>query len=91
MVLYSELNTKNLSNYQVLIIDTIGLLSKIYTYADIAYVGGGFGSGIHNILEPATFAVPIIIGPNHHKFKEANTLSKFVQPEAIKSKDFLLP
>jgi len=76
VVLFSELNSKNLSNYQVLIIDTIGLLSKIYNYADIAYVGGGFGSGIHNILEPATFAVPIIIGPNYHKFKEAKDLVK---------------
>jgi len=76
VVLFSELNSNNLSNYQVLIIDTIGLLSKIYNYADIAYVGGGFGSGIHNILEPATFAVPIIIGPNYHKFKEAKDLVK---------------
>ena len=76
VVLFSECNSKNLKNYQVLIIDTIGLLSKIYNYADIAYVGGGFGSGIHNILEPSTFAVPIIIGPNYHKFKEAKDLVK---------------
>ncbi|MDX5584415.1 MAG: glycosyltransferase N-terminal domain-containing protein [Aureibaculum sp.] len=76
VVLFSECNSENLKNYQVLIIDTIGLLSKIYNYADIAYVGGGFGSGIHNILEPSTFAVPIIIGPNYHKFKEAKDLVK---------------
>jgi len=76
VILFSESNSKILNNYQVLIIDTIGLLSKIYNYADLAYVGGGFGSGIHNILEPATFAVPIIIGPNYHKFKEANDLVK---------------
>ncbi len=76
VVLFSELKSKNLSNYQVLIIDTIGLLSKIYNYADIAYVGGGFGSGIHNILEPATFGVPIIIGPNYQKFIEAKDLIK---------------
>ncbi len=73
-VLYSEINNKELNTYQVLIIDTIGLLSKIYNYADITYVGGGFGTGIHNILEPATFEVPIIIGPNYHKFNEAKEL-----------------
>ena len=49
-------------------------MSKIYNYANIAYVGGGFGTGIHNILEPATFEVPIIIGPNYQKFKEAKDL-----------------
>ncbi len=61
---------------QVLIIDTIGILSKVYSYATIAYVGGGFGVGIHNILEPATFGVPIIIGPNYQKFQEAKDLIK---------------
>ncbi|MBT8384231.1 MAG: 3-deoxy-D-manno-octulosonic acid transferase [Bacteroidia bacterium] len=74
VVLFSEKEGIELSSYQVLIIDTIGLLSKIYNYADIAYVGGGFGAGIHNILEPATFGVPIIIGPNYKKFAEAVTL-----------------
>ena len=57
------------------IIDTIGILTKIYRYADIAYVGGGFGNpGVHNILEPATFGVPIIIGPNYSHFPEATAL-----------------
>ncbi|MCF6348520.1 MAG: 3-deoxy-D-manno-octulosonic acid transferase [Flavobacteriaceae bacterium] len=73
-VLYSDINGKDLSSYQVLIIDTIGLLTKIYSYADIAYVGGGFGAGIHNILEPATFGVPIVIGPNYQKFNEAKEM-----------------
>lgn len=59
---------------QVLLVDTIGLLSKIYSYATIAYVGGGFGVGIHNILEPATFGIPVIIGTNYKKFKEAKDL-----------------
>ncbi|MDH5412810.1 MAG: 3-deoxy-D-manno-octulosonic acid transferase, partial [Flavobacteriaceae bacterium] len=76
VVLFSEKEDADLSSYQVLIIDTIGLLSKIYNYADIAYVGGGFGAGIHNILEPATFGIPIIIGPNNRKFTEAQTLVK---------------
>jgi len=73
-VLYSEIDGKDLSTFQVLIIDTVGLLSKIYKHANIAYVGGGFGAGIHNLLEPATFGIPIIIGPNYHKFKEAKEL-----------------
>ena len=60
---------------QVFIIDTIGILTKIYSYADIAYVGGGFGNpGVHNILEPATFGVPIVIGPNYSHFAEAIAL-----------------
>ena len=62
----------DLLNSNVFIIDTIGILTKIYSYADIAYVGGGFGNpGVHNILEPATFGVPIVIGPNYAKFNEA--------------------
>jgi len=74
VILYSEIKNVNLEQYQVLIIDSIGLLTQIYKYADIAYVGGGFGSGIHNILEPATFGVPIVIGPNYKKFNEAIAL-----------------
>lgn len=74
-VLFSEKEDKNLSDYDVLIVDTIGILTKIYSYADIAYVGGGFGNpGVHNILEPATFGIPIIIGPNYSHFAEATAL-----------------
>ena len=74
-VLFSEKDGKNLSDYQVFIIDTVGILTKIYSYADIAYVGGGFGHpGVHNILEPATFGVPIVIGPNYSHFAEATAL-----------------
>lgn len=74
-VLFSEKENKNLSDFQVFIIDTIGILTKIYSYADIAYVGGGFGNpGVHNILEPATFGVPIVIGPNYSHFAEATAL-----------------
>ena len=62
----------NLEDFQVFIIDTIGILTKIYSYADIAYVGGGFGNpGVHNLLEPATFGIPIVIGPNYSHFAEA--------------------
>ena len=69
------LRKTNLKNYQVFIIDTVGILTKIYSYADIAYVGGGFGNpGVHNILEPATFGLPVVIGPNYSHFAEATAL-----------------
>ncbi len=71
VVLFSEKEQSNLSDYAVFIVDTIGILTKIYSYASVAYVGGGFGSGIHNVLEPATFGVPIVIGPKYARFKEA--------------------
>lgn len=74
-ILFSEKAATNLAEYDVFLVDTIGLLTKIYSYADIAYVGGGFGSpGVHNILEPATFGIPIIIGPNFSHFQEATDL-----------------
>jgi 3-deoxy-D-manno-octulosonic-acid transferase len=70
-VLFSELNKSVKQDCQILIIDNIGMLSQLYQYADLAYIGGGFGSGIHNVLEPAIFGLPIMIGPKYHKFKEA--------------------
>jgi 3-deoxy-D-manno-octulosonic-acid transferase len=71
VVLFSEKENQRLANFDVMIVDTIGLLTKIYSYADAVYVGGGFKTGLHNILEPATFGVPIVIGPEYSKFKEA--------------------
>lgn len=74
-VLFSEKNEKNMNTYNVLIIDTIGLLSKIYSYADIAYVGGAIGTtGLHNTLEAAAFGIPIIIGNKHENFPEAQAM-----------------
>ena len=81
-ILYSEkdemlkqVQHDKIETFQVFIIDTIGILTKIYSYADIAYVGGGFGNpGVHNILEPATFGVPVVIGPNYSHFAEATAL-----------------
>jgi len=67
---------------QLLILDTVGMLSSVYGYADWAYIGGGFGVGIHNTLEAATFGLPIAFGPNYEKFKEARDL---VQLEAARS------
>ena len=70
-----QVQRDKLEDFQVFIIDTIGILTKIYSYADIAYVGGGFGNpGVHNILEPATFGVPVVIGPNYSHFAEATAL-----------------
>jgi len=62
------------SSAQILVIDAIGKLSVIYRYADVAYIGGGFGKGIHNTLEAAVYGVPVIFGPNYQKFKEARDL-----------------
>ena len=73
-LLFSEKENKTLSDYQVFIIDTIGILTKIYNYADVAYVGGGMATGLHNILEPAVFGIPVIIGENYDKFLEAKDL-----------------
>jgi 3-deoxy-D-manno-octulosonic-acid transferase len=71
-ILFSDKENTDLSQYDVFIIDTIGILTKIYSYGDIAYVGGGFGNpGVHNLLEPATFGIPIVIGPNYSHFDEA--------------------
>ena len=63
-----------LSSYDTLIIDCFGLLSSIYRYADVTYVGGGFGVGIHNTLEAAVWDVPVIFGPNNQRFQEAQGL-----------------
>ncbi len=88
-VLYSEKENKNLKEYQVFIIDTIGILTKIYAAADVAYVGGGLKTGLHNILEPATFGIPVVIGNNYDKFKEAVDLVKLKGCISIKNqKDF---
>lgn len=71
VVLYSEADLDNVLYAKVLIIDCIGILSNLYRYGKIAYIGGGFGSGIHNILEAATYGMPVIFGPKYHKFIEA--------------------
>ena len=72
--LLSKIDENTINDYEVLIIDNIGMLTKIYSYADIAYVGGGFATGLHNTLEPAVFGIPVIIGPNYKGFKEAEDL-----------------
>lgn len=71
VILYSQAKIETVNENQVLVIDNIGLLSSLFQYGDIAYIGGGFGTGIHNILEPATFGMPVLFGPKYHDFKEA--------------------
>ena len=74
---YSEMshfNNKTIQESNVLIVDNVGMLSSIYKYSEIAYVGGAFRTGLHNILEPATFGIPVIFGPYYEKFKEAQEL-----------------
>lgn len=75
-VLFSERENNNLADFRVMIVDAVGYLSKIYAYANMAHVGGGFGhAGLHNILEPATFGIPVFFGPNIQKFHEAIELA----------------
>ncbi|WP_326937553.1 3-deoxy-D-manno-octulosonic acid transferase [Flavobacterium sp. PL11] len=89
-ILLSQKENKNLGEFDVFIIDAIGLLTKIYSYTDIAYVGGGFGNpGVHNLLEPATFGVPIIIGPNYSHFAEAVALVNMEGCSVIKNEQEL--
>jgi 3-deoxy-D-manno-octulosonic-acid transferase len=70
----SDASEGDVAQKDCLIIDSFGLLSSIYRYGDIAYIGGGFGKGIHNILEAAVYGIPVLFGPVHHKFKEAKDL-----------------
>ncbi len=81
---FSQMVLEEIEDYQVLIIDKIGLLTKIYSYADLAYVGGGFATGLHNTLEPAVFGIPIIIGPKYSGFKEAEDMVALRGINAIK-------
>ncbi len=76
VVKFSQLSRHHsqIASFQVMIIDNIGMLSSLYQYADIAYIGGGFGGGIHNTLEAAAFGLPVIFGPNYERFKEARDL-----------------
>lgn len=73
-VRYSEATPKSVAEADCLIIDCYGLLSSIYRYATVAYVGGGFGVGIHNVPEAAVYGCPVLIGPNNRKFREAQDL-----------------
>lgn len=78
------------SKDRVLIIDNIGMLSSLYQYGQIAYIGGGFGVGIHNTLEAAAFGIPVLFGPNYQKFLEARTLIEKKAGFSIRTENELL-
>ena len=75
-VLFTDLSAGIPENCRVLVLNTIGMLSQLYQYADLAYVGGGFGVGIHNLPEAAVYGIPVVFGPNHQRFKEALDLKR---------------
>ncbi len=74
VALYSQTSEADAAQLDCLIIDCFGILSSLYRYGQVAYVGGGFGAGIHNINEAAVYGIPVIFGPNHGKFREASDL-----------------
>ncbi len=78
---------ESLAGVDCIIVDSFGLLSSIYRYGDIAYIGGGFGAGIHNILEAAVYGIPVIFGPKFQKFKEARDLLALGGAFTISDKD----
>lgn len=84
---FSQASDKNVREARVLVIDSIGLLASLYRYAFVSFVGGGFGVGIHNILEPAAFGVPVIFGPNYERFREARELIREGGATSIKNEE----
>lgn len=86
---YSEFKNNSNLSCDVLVIDNVGLLSKLYQYAHFAYIGGGFGKGIHNILEAVVYGVPVFIGPNYEKFREARELVKLKGVFVVNNKEEL--
>ena len=90
VIRYSGLSgdSGDLGEAEVLIIDCFGLLSSIYHYGDVAYVGGGFGVGIHNLLEAAVWDVPVFFGPNNERFQEAQALKQSGGFEITNYNDF---
>ena len=82
---YSTANETNISGANVLVIDSIGMLSALYRYATLTYIGGGFGVGIHNTLEAATFGKPVIFGPTYSKFAEAREMLELGAAFSIKN------
>ena len=88
--LYNEecgMRNEELKDVDVLVINTIGLLSSVYQYGQVAYIGGGFGVGIHNTLEAAAWGMPVVFGPNYKKFKEACELIGCGAARSIETKE----
>ena len=78
-------NPSFFTDYDVLVVNTIGVLSSVYQYGQVAYIGGGFGVGIHNTLEAAAWGMPVVFGPNYHKFQEAKELIECGAGQSIKN------
>ena len=88
-VRFSKAKEESVNEFEVLIIDNFGMLSRLYKYADIAYVGGGFGAGIHNILEAVSYGIPVVFGTNYKRFKEAVDLVSLGSAATIRNSEEL--
>jgi len=86
---FSAATVENVLTADFLIIDSIGILSSVYRYGEVAYIGGGFGAGIHNILEATVFGLPVLFGPNYHKSKEAVDLAELKAAFCVKDQQEL--
>lgn len=86
-MLYSEASERSVQDQEVLIIDNIGMLSSLYQYAEYAWIGGAYGKGLHNILEAATYGMPVFFGTNYQKFKEAKDLIREETAFSVKNSD----
>ncbi|MBQ8386986.1 MAG: 3-deoxy-D-manno-octulosonic acid transferase [Paludibacteraceae bacterium] len=84
-VRYTEATAASVDKCRVLLVDTIGLLSSIYRYGHVAYIGGGFGAGIHNTLEAAVYGMPVVFGPKWQKFREARGLLNAGAAKSVKN------
>lgn len=90
VIRYSEIEKSDCSQADVLLIDNIGMLSSLYYYGNLAFIGGGFGKGIHNILEAATYGIPVLFGPKFKAFQEAIDLVKLGGAYSVKSYEELM-
>lgn len=86
---FSKFKTGEIRESNILVIDNIGMLSSLYQYGKLAYIGGGFGAGIHNTLEAAAFGLPVIFGPKYNKFQEAKDLIKIDAAKSISNQNEL--
>nr|MBP9077349.1 hypothetical protein [Haliscomenobacter sp.] len=87
---FTQYQTGKDGGKQVLIINTIGMLASLYRYGDIAYIGGAFGSGLHNTLEPIAFGLPVLFGPKYQKFAEAQALTQSGGAKSIQTGEELI-
>ncbi|SHI80862.1 3-deoxy-D-manno-octulosonic-acid transferase [Hymenobacter daecheongensis DSM 21074] len=86
---YSQATPETAATARILLIDSIGLLRELYRYGTLGYVGGAFGKGLHNTLEAAVFGLPLLFGPNYHKFQEAKDLIQLGGADAVKDAEEL--